>query len=160
VDFAQQRYPKAVTTGIFATSFGGYITLLALEELPPDVKIVLRAPAVNMKKTFESSLMDLSMDKFKENGQVEIGFGRKVQVSYGFYEDLCQNDISTIDFNKEMLIIHGGKDTVVLPEDIQWFHAYNPRSRLKTIWCADHLFRYKNSLDEAVEDAANWILGI
>ena len=40
-------YPKAEKRAVFATSFGGYITLLSLDTLPGDVRTVLRAPEVD-----------------------------------------------------------------------------------------------------------------
>ena len=49
-DHIRQQFPGC-RYGVFATSFGGYITLLCAERIP-DFGMVLRAPAVTMAETF------------------------------------------------------------------------------------------------------------
>ena len=150
-------YPDADIKAVFATSFGGYITLLSLDALPADVRIILRAPAVDMRATFEN-MLPISLDKYKRAGSVEMGFERKVNVPYSFYTELCENEISQADMQREMLIIHGDRDDVVLPEYIKRFCEVNPKARLEVIEGADHRFKGAGELEEVIDHSSSYII--
>lgn len=156
-DFADELYPDSERRGIFATSFGGYVTLLSLDSLPPDMKTVLRAPAVDMRSTFES-LLPVTPEQYRKTGFAEMGFERRVNVPYGFLGELRENDISQKDMQREMLIIHGSRDDIVLPEHIQRFCEANPRAKLKVIDGADHRFKGEGELEAAIAAAADYIM--
>ena len=55
---------------IFATSFGGYISLLSLSRLQ-NYKVILRAPAVTMPKVLLGSVLKISAEQFEKLGTVE-----------------------------------------------------------------------------------------
>ena len=154
--YACELYPEAENKAVFATSFGGYTTLLSLDTLPEDVKIVLRAPAVDMRATFEMQVPD-GIDTLRKKGSAVMGFERKLNVPYSFYTELCENDISHTDLQREMLIIHGDKDADVLPEYINRFCEANPRAKLEVIKGADHRFKGEGELEKVVELAERYI---
>ncbi|MBR6966954.1 MAG: alpha/beta fold hydrolase [Ruminococcus sp.] len=151
-------YPEAERKTVFATSFGGYITLLSLDSLPGDVRIVLRAPAVDMKATFER-MLPLALEEYKRAGAVELGFERKLDVPYSFYTELCEADISRKDIQREMLIIHGSEDELVLPEHIRRFCEVNPKARLEVIEGADHRFKGEGEIGRVINSAEKYITG-
>ena len=154
--YACGLYPEAKKKAVFATSFGGYITLLSLDTLPADVRIVLRAPAVDMRATFEMQVPD-GIEAFRKKGSVVMGYERRLNVPYSFYTELCENDISHTDLQREMLIIHGDRDADVLPEYISRFCEANPRARLEIIKGADHRFKGDGELEKVVELAERYI---
>lgn len=154
--YAEGRYPDAGRKAIFATSFGGYVTLLSLDKLPADMRIVLRAPAVDMKASFEK-MLPVTHDEYKKAGFVEMGFERKFNVPYSFYTELCENDISQTDMQRDILIIHGSQDNIVQPEYIQRFCKANPKAKLEVIEGADYRFKKKGELDMAVSMAEKYI---
>ncbi len=157
-EHACELYPEAEKKAVFATSFGGYITLLSLDTLPADVRIVLRAPAVDMRAIFEK-LLPFPLDKFKRDGFAEMGYERKLNVPYSFYTELCENDISQKDMQREMLIIHGDRDDVVLPEYITRFCEFNPKARLEIIAGADHRFKGNGEIESVIRSAERYIIG-
>ena len=157
-EHACELYPEAEKKAVFATSFGGYITLLSLGILPNNVRIVLRAPAVDMRAIFEK-MLPFPLDKYKHDGFAEMGYERKLNVPYSFYTELCDNDISQKDMQREMLIIHGDRDDVVLPEYITRFCEANPRARLEIIAGADHRFKGNGEIESVIRSAERYIIG-
>ena len=108
-----------IEIGIFATSFGAYVTLLKINK-SNDIynSIVLRCPAINMKKVFEDSLLKMSINEFLEKGECILGFERKIIITKEYYEELVINDIFKIyNNNNKILIIHGTEDTTAPIED-------------------------------------------
>ena len=86
IEYMNIRWPDAVWQGIFATSFGGYITLNFLQMIPESVRIVLRAPAVNMQEVFARIVERESsgMTEYQKKGHVQLGNEQKLKVPYSF----------------------------------------------------------------------------
>jgi alpha/beta superfamily hydrolase len=147
--YANRIYGVSAPTAICGTSFGGYITLLNLPKIPLNTDIVLRAPAVNMKRSFEKFVAD--MESFPKRGFEEMGFERKIIVSYTFYTELKNNYILSHDFGREMLIVHGDCDDIVLPVDMQTFCEHNPSVKLEVISGADHRFKVKGQIESTLK---------
>ncbi|MBP3268696.1 MAG: alpha/beta fold hydrolase, partial [Ruminococcus sp.] len=139
IRYANSLYGVSSPAAICGTSFGGYITLLNLPKIPLSTDIVLRAPAVNMKRSFEKFLTD--MYSFKKRGFEEMGFERKILVPYTFYTELENNNILEHNFDRDMLIVHGDHDDIVLPEDMQRFCIHNPGVKLRVVSGGDHRFK-------------------
>ena len=161
INYVYKEYGFEYPTAIFATSFGGYVTLLNHDELPANIAYVLRAPAVNMKASFEKFTDD--MVAFKKKGWQEMGFDRKLKVSYRFYEELINNDIrddADLDLQGETLVIHGDKDDIVLPFDMQWFYWNHPLMKLEVIEGADHRFKGNDYLKQIIDLAEKHIFHI
>ncbi len=147
--FAAEKYSDNRFVGVFATSFGGYITLLEMDSISDTVKIVLRAPAVNMERSFLTFLPDF--DKFKADGKCIMGYERRLTVPYSFYDELRNNSVINRNYDRPMLIIHGSRDEVVDPTDIQMFCHINPKAELKIIEKADHRFKASGELDKIID---------
>lgn len=147
--YANRLYGVSAPRAVFGTSFGGYVTLLNLTKLSQNTDIILRAPAVNMKGTFESFVND--MTSFRNNGSEDMGFERKLKVPYSFYNELEKHNIVDHDFNRKMLIIYGDSDNVVRSDDIRSFSLNNRQSLLKIIKGADHRFKSKENIEELIK---------
>lgn len=145
IRYANRSYGVSAPAAICGTSFGGYITLLDLPHIPSSTDIILRTPAVNMKSSFEKFVAD--MKSFKKHGSEEMGFDRKLIVPYSFYLELEKNYILEHDFDRDMLIVHGDCDDIVLPEDMQIFCRHNPCVKLEVVSGADHRFKGKGQLE-------------
>ena len=156
--YAKNTYPAAQWTGVFATSFGGFLTLNLLNEIPDSVRIVLRAPAVNMPEVFARIVNSEGggMSEYRQSGSVTLGYDHKLSVPYAFYQDLLENDVFRQDFDREMLLIHGDCDDVVLPIDTRAFCSRNPKIIRKEIAGADH--RFLESLGQVMKISVPWLL--
>lgn len=156
IKYAERKYQEIPFTAVFATSFGGYVTLHNLDEIPLNTKIILRAPAVNMKSSFEKFVND--MDSFQINDFETIGFNRKLNVPYRFYTELENNYILDYDFDRAMMIIHGDCDDIVLPKDMEIFCHNNPLAKLNVITGANHRFNGDIELEQIINLAENYIM--
>ncbi len=156
-EYACKRFANVRYKAVFGTSFGGYITLLSLDELAEDIIIVLRSPAVNMAETFKNKLLDIPFDTYEKNGAV-MGFERKLYVSPDFYRDLKTYDVSQKSFGKNMLVLHGSLDDLVTQEHINAFKAANPMAVIHKYVGADHRLRDKNCGYLGADEVAGYIL--
>lgn len=102
---------------IYASSFGGYITLhYLLESGNPFRKIALRCPAIRMHDTLESAIPDADKAKLKKGKDILVGFTRKMKIDQLFLKDMAAfkvEDHEYFDFAEDILILHGTKDEVV-----------------------------------------------
>lgn len=140
---------------IFATSFGGYIWLNAERLLNGSIsKVVLRVPAVEMAKTLSSKLIDTDPEEFKKRGFAVCGYERKIKVSYDFYEELSENDVTLVSPALPTLMICGDKDELVDYSAQKAFADRNSGSvRLITLKNAGHRFLGDGELETAISAA-------
>ena len=151
----RENFPKA-EKAVFATSFGGYISLLSAQRFE-GYRIVLRAPAVTMPEVLLSSVLHISAEEFESVGMVECGFERKICLPFAFYRDLLLHPVECTD--RHMLIIHGSNDDVVPYSDVLSFCSRNPNASLVTVKGADHRFKKPGELDVVITAAKNYIIG-
>lgn len=154
--WAKDNYPAADKV-IFATSFGGYISLLCAKELE-GFTYILRAPAVTMPKVLLDAVLKISPEKFKSLGTVECGFERKINLPYEFYEGLLRYDPMNAPYSQKMLIIHGDLDDVVPYGDIKDFCGKHPDVRLTTVKGADHRFKNPGESDIIIGAVKDFLL--
>ncbi len=146
MEYASELYPQAKKS-VFATSFGGYITILCAEKLGK-VSLVLRAPAVTMAKVLLENVLHMDEEEFKAKGVVECGFERPLNLPYSFYEDLLKQECI---FCKYLLlptmIVHGDRDDTVPLEDVEAFATVMGNVRLEVIHGADHRFKHPGEIE-------------
>lgn len=145
--FPNRRY------GIFATSFGGHLTLLCREGLR-QFRIVLRAPAVTMAESFIHKILPVTRERFLEDGGAVCGFERKMFVSTEFYEDLLENPPVVGD--APLKIIHGTEDDIIPYAAVRELAEAHPNIELFTIQGADHRFKRPGELESIVEESVKW----
>ncbi len=141
---------------VLATSFGGYISLLASDSLV-GYKMVLRVPAVTMPKVLLEAVLNVTANQFKEAGVIECGFERKIRIPYSFYEDLVCYDPYDKNYDTPILVIHGNKDDVVPIDDVVRFCDNRKNTSLVVINNADHRFKKEGEIERVVCTAARFM---
>lgn len=128
---------------------GGIVTIKAKEDSRISSVISLAGVCDFAKRT--ATIGDL--EEWKKYGVKYVSNGRTKQQMphfYQFYEDFIQNkerlDIkrATSKLKIPHLIIHGDADTSVNIQEANNLHKWNPKSELKIIEDADHVFNSKH----------------
>ena len=150
MEYAKTNYPDAIKS-VFATSYGGFITLLCADKLNA-YKFVLRAPAVTMPEVLLKNVLQTTKEEFKKLNVIESGFERKIKLPYSFYEELtAQENLFTKKFDLPIQIIHGDCDNIVPYSDILAFTSSQKDISLQVIKGADHRFKNAGELEKIIE---------
>ena len=157
-DYAAERYPDLKDLCIFATGFGAYVTLTALQdliELPFQVKLVIQTPSLRMDQTVLNftrvspvTLEAMEMVLFKTSRR-SIGF------FYSFYEE-CRDNPAFAAYPIPMLILHGQYDDYIPMSDIQLLRDLNDHSKLVIIPGASHQFLEPGAWDMVLDLTRDW----
>ena len=134
----------------FATSFGGYMAALYIQEKNPFRKIILRSPAINMDKVFRKLISAEDFAKLKSGHMLELGYERKIGIGYCFYAGLIKHRISSLQDTSSIMIIQGDKDDVVDLNDTKGFADLN-NLKLVIFEGADHRYKNPGELDRIVD---------
>ncbi len=145
-EFAGYRYPRAAKKAIFATSYGGYITLQCMDSLPPETRIVLRAPAVNAHETF-CRLLDMEDEDLLDLPAPEA-----------FLRELEEKDVFHKYFNRPMLLIQGDRDELVTHEEAMVFCKHNPQAVLEIVEGLGHQITNDAENDTVIAIAEKYLL--
>lgn len=128
----KNEYPN-IKIGIYANSFGAYLTLLRLKKKEHNFfAIALRAPAIKMDKILEMFMANTDIEDIKKNGYILNSEDKKpMKIKYDFYEELKENSISELGaYNEKMLIYHGTIDDTAPCEDTVEFANNNKNVKL------------------------------
>ena len=155
--WARERYPEVEDLCLFATGFGAYVTLVALQELqemPGKLKLVVQTPSVRMHETF-LKMRKISRPTLEAMGVVECPSRRTFHVTYEFYREMEEN-IALTTYPMPMLILHGEEDEYIRMSDIQQFHRINEQSELVIIPGISHRFREDGAWDMVLDLTRDW----
>lgn len=155
--YAKARYEQVEDLCIFATGFGAYVTLIALQdllELPGRVRLVVQTPSVRMHETL-LAMTRLSRETFRAMDRYTVRAKRPFDVTYSFYEELLAN-IAMTAYPIPMLILHGEADAYIRMSDIQQFHRINERSELVIIPGTSHQFKEDGAWDMVLDLTRDW----
>ena len=157
-DYGMEHYPDLKDLCIFATGFGAYVTLTALQdliELPFRVKLVIQTPSLRMDQTVLNfthvspvTLEAMEMVLFRTSRR-NIGF------FHSFYEE-CRDNPAFAAYPIPMLILHGQYDDYVPMADIQYLRDLNDRSKLVIIPGASHQFLEPGAWDMVLDLTRDW----
>ena len=157
-DFLVDRYPDMKDMCIFATGFGAYVTLTALQdliELPCRVRLVIQTPSLRMDQTVlgitgvsPATLEAMEMVIFKMPRR-PIGF------FHSFYEECLENP-ALAAYPIPFLILHGQYDDYIPLADIQQLRDLNARSKLVIIPGASHQFLELGAWDMVLDLTRDW----
>ena len=157
-DYGMERYPDLKDLCIFATGFGAYVTLTALQDLvqlPLRVRLVIQTPSLRMDQTVLNftrvspvTLEAMEMVLFKTSRR-HIGF------FHSFYEE-CRDNPAFATYPIPMLILHGQYDDYVPMADIQHLRDLNDRSKLVIIPGASHQFLEPGAWDMVLDLTRDW----
>lgn len=158
VRWTKRVYPF-VDMCIFATGFGAFVTLTALDDLrgiEEHLKLVLQTPDLSMDHTL-LTMVGMTEQQLQEAGCVSIGARtmRKVKVSYSFYEELGGHMVYYNHY-MPMLLLHGELDEVTPLSHLGPFRRFNPETKLVVIPGADHQFRGAGQWDMVVDLTRDW----
>ena len=156
--YAREQYPEVEDLCIFATGFGAYVTLTAMQdliELDCRVKLVIQTPSLRMDQTVLNitrvsavTLEAMEMVLFKAP-QRALGF------FYSFYEE-CRDNPAFASYPIPMLILHGQHDDYIPMADIQLLRDLNDRSKLVIIPGASHQFLEPGAWDMVLDLTRDW----
>ena len=156
-EYAKKTFPQAEDLCIFATGFGAYVTLIALQdllELPGKLRLVVQTPSVMMHETL-LKMARVSRETFRAIDKVTIRASRPFDVNYRFLKDLEEN-IAMTAYPIPMLILHGEQDDYIRTEHIQQFHRINEDSKLVIIPGASHQFMENGAWDMVLDLTRDW----
>ena len=155
--YARQQHPQVEDLCIFATGFGAYVTLIALErllELPGRVKLVVQTPSVLMHMTL-LTMAKMTEDTFWAMERITFPTNPPLVFTYRFYEELV-NNIALTSYPIPMLILQGEEDAYIRSIDIRRFRSLNEHSKLVTIPGASHRFLEEGAWDMVLDLTRDW----
>ena len=156
-EFARKSFPDVEDLCIFATGFGAYVTLVALQdllEMPGRVKLVVQTPAVLMHETM-LAMKGINRETLWAMDRITYNADRPFEATYAFYEELREN-IALTTYPIPMLILQGEEDSYIRMHDIQQFHRINERSKLVIIPGASHRFLEEGAWDMVLDLTRDW----
>ena len=157
----EKNEPKRIIA--FATSFGGYLTLL-FNYHHPDVfdQIILRSPAIKMDEILlKGVLKEEELIELDKNGSCETGKSKPIKITSDFVEELKENRLFELYDNKELQsvsIMHGTKDELAPFDDSKQFAEMHGCS-FYPIEGANHTYSV-NGTREIVLNKAKDLLGL
>ena len=156
--YAREQLPEVEDLCIFATGFGAYVTLLALDdllEMPGKVKLVIQTPALAMHRTM-LAMVRISRETLWAMDKTTINAARRpFEVTYQFYEEL-ENHLALVSYPIPMLILQGEFDAVVSMDHINQFRRINEDSKLVIIPGASHRFLEEGAWDMVLDLTRDW----
>ena len=155
--YAREQYPQLEDLCVFATGFGAYVTLVALEQLlalPGRVKLVVQTPSIRMDETL-LAMRGLTRETFWALDRFTIPAARLFDVTYSFYEELTENSVMA-PCPIPMLILQGEKDAYIRMADIRQFRELNEGSKLVIIPGASHRFQEEGAWDMVLDLTRDW----
>ena len=156
-DYAKEQFPEVEDLCIFATGFGAYVTLVALQdllELPGQIRLVVQTPSVLMHDTL-LAMANISRETLWAMERFTFRAERPFDVTYRFYEELREN-LALTTHPIPMLILHGEEDRYIRQSDIQHFHRINEQSKLVIIPGTSHRFIEDGAWDMVLDLTRDW----
>lgn len=147
--------------GVFATSFGGFITLLRMEENAPYKRVVLRVPAVNMADSLVNAARlsnpDITAETARALGYFPMRMAEEFRVPFPLYEELaaksCVRKCAAWRGDR-IFTVYAENDELVRRRDTEEFIKLNDIPA-KMISGTGHRMMQPEKLCEALDAAAD-----
>ncbi len=156
--YAREQYPEVEDLCIFASGFGAYITLIALEDLlamPGKVKLVVQTPSVMMHETL-LAMTRTTLPTLKAMGYTSFArLSRPLTVPYAAYQEMVDN-LALASYDIPMLILHGEEDSYIRQEDIHRLRQLNEDAKLVIIPGTSHRFLEEGAWDMVLDLTRDW----
>lgn len=156
--YAREQYPEVEDLCVFASGFGAYVTLVALDALlamPGKVKLVIQTPSVLMHETL-LAMTHTSLPTLKAMGYTGFDrLARPLKIPYSAYQEMLDNLVLT-SYDIPMLILQGEEDSYIKMEDIRQLRQLNENARLVTIPGASHRFLEEGAWDMVLDLTRDW----
>ncbi len=157
-EYARDTYPEVEDLCIFASGFGAYLTLVAMDELvqlPGTIKLVVQTPSVMMHESL-LRMKGISAPTLEAMGYTSFErMERPLVFDYGFYQDLVANQVLAA-YPIPMLILHGEKDNYIKMEDVRALRGLNDRAKLVVIPGVTHRFLEEGAWDMVLDLTRDW----
>lgn len=150
LNFEKNKYINTSKIYLIGHSRGGGISILKTAEDSRVKKLITLAAVCDFG---ERSSTTGNLQQWKKDGVKYVTNGRTKQEMphyIQFYEDFIQNKkrlhikSATEKIDVSQLIIHGDNDTSVSVKEAEKINSWNPKSELKIIENADHVFNVKH----------------
>lgn len=154
---AKADYPQVENLCVFATGFGAYVTLVALEELvklPGNIRLVVQTPSVRMENTI-LAMRHISRETLWAMERVTCKSRRDFDITYSFYEEMRDHSVM-VTHPIPMLILHSEENAYIRSEDIRNFHRINEQSKLVIIPGTTHRFHEEGAWDMVLDLTRDW----
>ena len=154
---ARETFPGTQNLCIFATGFGAYVTLVALEELmelEEDIRLVVQTPSVMMHQTL-LNMLRLNRETLRSMEKHTLMAPRPLTITYDLYEELRHNIVLGPQ-PVPMLILHGEHDRYISMDHIQNFRRVNDGAKLVIIPGASHQFKEEGAWDMVLDLTRDW----
>lgn len=156
IETGNENLPKTVSTiSLIGHSRGGGIVLIKAEEDTRIDKVITWASVSDFKVRFQEGTDEF--EKWKNTGISYVENSRTKQMlphNFQFYEDfITYEERFTINravknLKIPQLIVHGSEDPTVSKKEAMAINSWNPKSELKIIEGADHVFNAKHPWEE------------
>lgn len=154
-EYASENF-KNTDISVFATSFGGYLTLAYLSKNHKKLhKLILRAPAIYMNKVLLENILPFNGFNPEEiTTPVNLGYEKPLFIDKEFISQL-----NSLNLEKEnptqnyIYILQGKKDNIVNPEDNETFFKkfYPNKHNFFYFENADHRFKKPGELNKIIQ---------
>ena len=155
-EYVKTRYN--VPLYCFATSFGGYLTMLYHHRHPEEfAKIILRSPALKMGEVIKSAMKEKDFNEMMAGDIHDFGHNQPLLLGKDFYEDVCAHDPFSMSpaHPENILVIHGECDSMVPPVNSRDYgNLY--RIPVHFLKGADHDYANPGDLDWVMEQARDF----
>ena len=152
-----ENIPKEISAiSLIGHSRGGGIVLVKAEEDSRISKVVTWAGVSDFKPRFQEGTQNFEV--WKEKGVTHVENSRTKQLlphNFQFYKDFKENEErfsirrAVNNLKIPQLIVHGNEDPTVSIKEAEAIHSWNPKSELKFIDDADHVFNAKHPWEES-----------
>lgn len=133
-EYACEQYPQVEDLCIFASDFGAYVALSAMQELqefPQRVRLVIQEPCMQMDQTV-LDMAHVSLVTLEAMEWAVVPGVRPVGITYSFFEELRDNS-TLASYPIPFLILRCDCGCSSDLADIQLLRSMNERSRLVLI---------------------------
>lgn len=154
---AKRRFPEIRDLCVFASGFGAYVTLAAMDgllALPGNVRLVIQTPSARMDLTI-LAMCGISRETLWAMDRYVLNTPRPLTITYAFYEELVEHFVinpSPIP----MLILHGEEDSYIRMSDVRALRGMNEKSRLVIIPGTSHRFLEDGAWDMVLDLTRDW----
>ena len=154
--YVKQNY-NGISVSVFATSFGGYLTLVYLSNNNECLnKVILRAPAIFMGDILENVILpEHNFSFFDLQKTVDLGYAKSLLIDDKFLLDLKNLSLEKENnINHFIYILQGRKDNVVNCDDNERFFNNHYPNKHKIIYFenADHRFKNVGELERIIKE--------
>jgi putative redox protein len=153
--FVQDRQPGK--TAVLGSSMGGTVALLFAAAEPRVAALVTVAAPVHPEKFPRRVLSAAQLQEWRDRGFTFFN-GRRLNVS--LLEDLERLNVpeSARNVRCPVLILHGDADEVVPVEEAYELHeCLAGAKRLSVLTAADHRFAHPALMQQAIDEALDWL---